>query len=431
MNTHDPHETSYTRILPGGTVERDITEGSIDLLLAKDTLLRVVDPRLDLSANETRGGNRILNTEIEAFIISPTDLDVNGKVGYKALRDGEEVEIGRANRGRFNLGEFVSRRHVSISLDGHTVSITDLNSTNGTFIKPSVPRSATKEQHFPATEEELTPEIARRYIVTAGADSAASERHLDHNDDAWFFDTENMSFGVFDGLGGMPGSALASEIAAEVVEESLRNTPQDIPASLIPMHMSEALHAGHRAIIRRGNGNIQTTATIAKLFVNERGEMHAAIASAGDSRAYILRDGELKMLTLDHGVNIGDADNEREALQETFANVVDLSTLSDDEQAIFARRNVISSALGGDDTFLIAGTTVRIVSGDKLLLTTDGIHDNLTTSEIKYLVDRDAEDTLLTEHLVEAALQRSRDTNHLRAKRDDITAVLVTIAERQ
>lgn len=433
--THSNPEVPFTRMSSGETLEHNLDEGPLDIRLGTDTPLRIVDPRRDLTidqAQSQRENQRVkLNTSIEAFIIAPDDLDVRTRKGYKALRDNEQVEIGRSSPGRFSLGEFVSRHHVRIILDGQYVYVTDLLSTNGTFYKKPLIEATPKDIEFSKTEEVTPGHTGERIYpdeVTNGGFTAASERHPGYNDDAWFAHSESLSYGVFDGVGGLPGSALASKVAAETIETILSSMPTDTPASLVGLQLTEALQAAHHAIIERDAGTIETTATIAKLFVNEHGATQVAIASAGDSRVYMLREGELKMLTLDHGIAIGGNDQERYALQHTLSSAVDLSKLSADEREVFRRRNVITSALGGSDhTLVIASTIVDTKPGDKLLLTTDGIHDNLTTSEIKHWVERSATDDILTRRLVSAAQDRSRDSEHVRSKKDDMTAVLVSI----
>lgn len=58
--------------------------------------------------------------------------ETGGEKGFKGLRDGEEVVLGRETPGRFQFGETVSRSHVKIACQGDRITFTDLGSTNGT-----------------------------------------------------------------------------------------------------------------------------------------------------------------------------------------------------------------------------------------------------------------------------------------------------------
>jgi len=69
----------------------------------------------------------------------------------------------------------------------------------------------------------------------------------------------------------------------------------------------------------------------------------------------------------------------------------------------------------------------RIIPGDRILLCSDGIHDNLTNDEIEEIV-KQADSTTVAQTLVEHALERSRQESSvtMRAKPDDMTAVVIT-----
>lgn len=58
----------------------------------------------------------------------------NAALGYKGVRDGEAVILGRESAHRFRFGEKVSRVHVGIKREGDILTIKDLNSTNGTTV---------------------------------------------------------------------------------------------------------------------------------------------------------------------------------------------------------------------------------------------------------------------------------------------------------
>ena len=101
--------------------------------------------------------------------------------------------------------------------------------------------------------------------------------------------------------------------------------------------------------------------------------------------------------------------------------------LSDTEYSYFRLRGGITQALGGPQAPAIHLDQVTVYPGDRILLCTDGIHDNLTDEEIETIMrtsPRPSVARLLIEHSV-ARSQQARDMT-VRAKPDDMTAVVIT-----
>ncbi len=263
-----------------------------------------------------------------------------------------------------------------------------------------------------------------------GADSLASERHPERNEDAFFVDGKSNSLGVFDGVGGAPGSEKASWIAAATVRNFLRDIDDVIPRPMANLAMREALLSAHQVILKAtpGRSSIATTAAVAKVFETESGEAdYAVIATAGDSRVYLLRDGNMQHLTLDHAYLGGLNTSQQETIQRTLAQATDLSQLSETELRVFNNRNIITSCLGEQGREpTITLTDFEISPGDRLLITSDGIHDNLTNDEIETIMRRFGDNDAAAEALTRAAQKRSQDTDHVRAKADDMTAAAIS-----
>jgi PPM family protein phosphatase len=101
--------------------------------------------------------------------------------------------------------------------------------------------------------------------------------------------------------------------------------------------------------------------------------------------------------------------------------------LTDAELSYFRLRGGITQALGGPFPPDIHSDQVPISIGDRILLCTDGIHDNLTDLEIEAIL-RKAPRNAAARLLVEYALLRSREERQvvIRAKPDDMTAIVMT-----
>jgi serine/threonine protein phosphatase PrpC len=176
----------------------------------------------------------------------------------------------------------------------------------------------------------------------------------------------------------------------------------------------------------------ETTAIVATLC-RQAGKQGYVLgyAHAGDSRLYLLRQGRpLQRLTRDDGYL--QLQLQEQAISEEDALRIDQAThsdqLSETEQAIFAKRNGITQRLGHltpqAPSLTIHTAQSMIAPGDRLLLCSDGIHDNLTDAEIETIV-QGAGRTVVAHQLVRHALERSRE-ECLRAKKDDMSAIVIT-----
>lgn len=143
-------------------------------------------------------------------------------------------------------------------------------------------------------------------------------------------------------------------------------------------------------------------ATVVALAV---GEKQIAVAHAGDSRAYRLRDGALSRLTRDHSI----AEEMRAARPE----------MTDEELAGFAHRNVVMRSLGSKDDLEPDVYVNKVVSGDIYLLCTDGLWGSVPDAQIAAILQSTSD--------VEAACQLLIDAANEAGGPDNITALLVRL----
>ncbi len=277
------------------------------------------------------------------------------------------------------------------------------------------------------------------------------------NEDTILVDRRRGLAAVFDGVGGEDAGEVASQLGARVIRRAWKRIVQqqqsDRNAALLRLHdnldiqalLHQLLDEAQSAISDEGERRVKATTTsqehisypettvVVSLICqspDEKGYM-LGIAHVGDSRIYLLRPGEpIQRLTRDDGyftLKIKD-----HTISEEDALRIDQTThaeqLTEAEREIFAKRNGITQSLGHLNpkrTFITIHTAqTMIYPGDRVLLCSDGIHDNLTDAEIETIV-RDHARTTVARHLVERALERSRET-HLRAKKDDMSAVVIT-----
>jgi len=170
------------------------------------------------------------------------------------------------------------------------------------------------------------------------------------NEDTILTDPEGVLWSVADGMGGYGHGDVASDIVADCLA-SIDDTGD--PALLL----SEALERANARVRAYAHENALGTlgATVVALMIqNAVGN----IAWAGDSRAYLLRSGSLRLLTRDHTV-----------VQE----LVESGALLAEDAEHHPENHVVTRAVGGDDTLEVDHATVPLVVGDRLLLCSDGL----------------------------------------------------------
>ena len=133
----------------------------------------------------------------------------------------------------------------------------------------------------------------------------------------------------------------------------------------------------------------------------------AVIAHVGDCRIYQLRDWHLKLLTTDHSL-----------VQE----MVDEGKMDASAAAIHPYRNNLTRVIGTDDPLeLVDTSTLNIIPGDRLLLSTDGLHDVVPFKEIRDTLAAAENPERATEKLLSMALKRGG--------RDNVTIITVFLEE--
>ena len=173
---------------------------------------------------------------------------------------------------------------------------------------------------------------------------------------------ESGLFVLADGMGGHPEGEVAAQLALQTIsalyQKEARPKVQDVSGFL-----SSSLMAAHHQIIRyaSGKGMLDTprTTLVAAILQGDG----ATWVHCGDSRLYVIRDGELLTRTRDHS-----------SLEQQNAGVIKLERLN---------RNILFTCLGSPSkpVFDITGPVV-LQQGDKLLLCSDGLWGTLTDKEI-------------------------------------------------
>lgn len=227
--------------------------------------------------------------------------------------------------------------------------------------------------------------------------------------------------GFFDGVGDREGGEQASKEAAEIIESAMGTKFSNVK------HMRESLErAVERADIDLKIRNVGfTTVTVAKIWEQE-GQSTLVYANVGDSRLFVLRNGKLNQLTIDDSVTelavqSGSITKEQAELVDQAISKEDLS--DEKLKTLFSKRNKITNSLGTGQNSVVEAGVFHLQPGDRFIMTSDGIHDNLPKHVIEALAISNKE---LANDLIDSAYSYSRG-GYLRSKKDDMSALVIEV----
>jgi PPM family protein phosphatase len=196
---------------------------------------------------------------------------------------------------------------------------------------------------------------------------------------------ESGLFVLADGMGGHPEGAMAAQLALQTYSACFQQAGGPLERD-VPEFLTHALMAAHQQIVRYAaeKGMLDTPRTTLVAAVIKRNTMHWV--HCGDSRLYIVRDGQLLMRTRDH------------SYMEQQAH------LGRATQHI--NRNILFTCLGSPikPVFDLSGP-LQLQQGDRMLLCSDGLWGTVNDDEIAYVLAKHPLDQAVPE-LVEMALKR-------------------------
>jgi PPM family protein phosphatase len=175
-------------------------------------------------------------------------------------------------------------------------------------------------------------------------------------------------FGVCDGMGGAAAGEVASRLAVDIIYDRLveakapRNR-EDLARRLVRAVQDAGMRIFGEARADRSRRGMGTTSTIATL-IDDR----LFLAQVGDSRAYILRDGELTQVTRD---------------QSLVNQLIEAGQLTEEEAETFEHNNIILQALGTSEVVQVDLTYVDLRADDTLLICSDGLSGMVRAEDIR------------------------------------------------
>lgn len=207
-----------------------------------------------------------------------------------------------------------------------------------------------------------------------------------------------MLLAVSDGMGGAAAGEVASTLALSTLSRALQahsEQPED-------KQLEAAVHAANARVLQAAslNGRHGMGATLTAVVIANN---TAWIAEVGDSRAYLLRGGRLRQLTRD---------------QSYVQMLVDIGAMDESTAKASPQRNVILQAVGTQPSLEVALGRLELRRGDRLLLCSDGLSNEIDDDELATLLSSQAPSTAC-----ESAIARANE----QGGKDNVTVIVAVI----
>lgn len=227
-----------------------------------------------------------------------------------------------------------------------------------------------------------------------GASHVGMVRKDNQDDFAYHILSDEAAFAVVcDGMGGPGGGRLASKMATDGISQFVREAwnpemdGEDLRDLLI-----RACENANAEIYRRSRREPELegmgTTVVVAFFMS--GAAH--ILHVGDSRAYLIRGGEIRQITNDHSI---------------VQQLVDSGEISPEDARVHPQKNIITRAVGVDGFLTCDYDTVLLEESDTLLLCTDGLTNMVPDATIASIITKNKK----PDKLIRAALEAGGNDN--------------------
>jgi protein phosphatase len=200
-------------------------------------------------------------------------------------------------------------------------------------------------------------------------------RARNNNEDSVDIDEASALVVLADGMGGYNAGEVASGMATSFIKSELGRwlceASQSASDTDVRRAMDICVDNANRAIFNAANSNPQYAGMGTTLVVGVFRETRLLMGHVGDSRAYRLRGGRLTQITHDHSL-----------LQEQ----IDSGLITPEQAAFSANKNLVTRAVGVEDTVLLETHLHDVMPGDTYLLCSDGLSDMIDDETISQLL---------------------------------------------
>ena len=209
-------------------------------------------------------------------------------------------------------------------------------------------------------------------------------------------------FAVADGMGGHQAGEVASHLALETLQSEFDAAGTDV--------LVRAVENANHTLVSRSAADPELagmgTTLVAMALVEASGRDAIGVVNVGDSRLYLMSDGELAQITEDHSL---------------VATMERQGRLTAAEAAVHPQRNILTRALGIDGTVLVDSWEILPVIGDRYLICSDGLFNEVDENRIAATLRRLADPNEACRELIRLANEGGG--------RDNITCVVVDVVD--
>lgn len=227
-----------------------------------------------------------------------------------------------------------------------------------------------------------------------------------HNEDNYLLRPDIGLFAVADGMGGHAAGEVASALAVQQLELAFANVPAGAESTAIADGLEGAVASAGHAIVRAGADDARQRGmgTTLTAMAMSREEESYRIAHVGDSRAYLLRNGVLTQISVDH---------------TWVQQQVDRGLLTPDNAWRHPLSSILTRALGTEQELEIDSFSGTTRDGDIFMLCSDGL--------TQVLRDPDIHAVLISERSIEEMVDRLIAEANERGGPDNVTVVAIRV----
>lgn len=206
-----------------------------------------------------------------------------------------------------------------------------------------------------------------------------------------------VTFIIADGMGGHNSGEIASKMAVDFISNYILQFPEILSnEDNIPSAINEIMKKANREVYEHSKQQESYygmgTTLIAAVVFNKK----LFIGHIGDSRVYLIREGTIKRMTIDHSL-----------IEELMQN----GTLTKEEAENHPKKNIITRALGCSEEIQVDTYSCRMNDNDIYMLCTDGLTNMLNEDEIKEIIESAETPELACEELINQANERGGNDN--------------------
>lgn len=228
----------------------------------------------------------------------------------------------------------------------------------------------------------------------------------DHNEDSLCADPKLGLFIVCDGMGGRNAGEVASSLAVEVIQKHMNEAQKnpslpmigEVNPKLSPQtnRLASAIRLANQIVYGASHsksGQYGMGTTVVCGLIN--GPL-LSVAHAGDSRMYLIRGENIHALTADHSL---------------VAEQVRQGILTEEQAERSAQRNIVTRALGVEETLEVDLDEIELVKGDILLLCSDGLTKGVKPAEIIRVLREEKEPQAACDRFIRLANEAGGEDN--------------------